>query len=171
MFENIPVSPRVLSLQSVRALFRLPAICWSGCQDPLPVLPSRMLPRRCSEMCAPLREEKLKQRSECSVTPPPPVGLKTSNNAAVFTGGNCNAEAHTAASELPPLRDSGRVCEEKKRKRTDRALYAQQEGGRGREKKEGREGDIDGGRRERLHLLDAPAVGSLPTSVSLEESK
>lgn len=30
--------------------------------------------------------------------PFPPVGLNTSNNAAVFTGGNCNAEAHTAAS-------------------------------------------------------------------------
>lgn len=46
---------------------------------------------------------------------------------------------------------------------------------RERERVRGREGgrDRDGGReeRKRLHLLDAPAVGSLPTSVSRVESE
>ena len=50
---------------------------------------------------------------------------------------------------------------------TDRARE-QREREREREQERGREG---GRERKRLHLLDAPALGSLPTSVSREGSE
>lgn len=52
------------------------------------------------------------------------------------------------------------------RARKQRERESEREGGR-------REAGMEGGReeRKRLHLLDAPALGSLPTSVSREGSK
>lgn len=106
------------------------------------------------------------------------MGFATSDDAAVFTCGNCDADAHTAASpELPPLRDRERMRRGKKMQaQTERSVHtgrAREEREREQERAREREGGMEreGEERKRLHLLAAPALGSLPTSVSREGSE
>lgn len=83
------------------------------------------------------------------------MGFATSDDAAVFTCGNCDADAHTAASpELPPLRDRERMRRGKKlQAQTERSVHTgrarvKRERERAREREGGRDGEREGGEKE-----------------------
>lgn len=166
------LSEKCFSPQSLKAssLLSPTAIYWLGCWNPLPVLSSGMLPWKCLEMCAPLRDENLKSKQQ--EFPQPPVGLQHPTiqpplPVAIVMQKHIQLPPRAAVTERQWTNECGGREKKRCRHRQNREHTGR---ARKREKETEREGGREGGEKEAAPAR-CTSTGSMPTSVSREESE